>query len=531
MATLTFGASLDGFYPTDSLKGGTITARSASSMTYISDLGYTVTLQGTGLVYDADGMPSGGTLTRTTIAKDGTTYADYAGFSVDFARAGMLLFGYDMNGTRHQNPDTWTFINLLLRYDDLMIGSSGHYEFAGSHGNDTIQAGAGDDHVGGEGGNDVMDGGEGWDTLYYGDANYSWESYRGLQLDALSGIVTDCWGGQDTISNFEHFVDSLYSDTLKGADIDENFVLNRGNDVVNGRGGFDWVRYYDVDRWGAHRGVNVNLATGIARDSWKGTDTLSNVEGVEGSAFDDTLKGNAAHNAFAGGKGVDLIDGAGGIDELGFWNLGWDGTGHGVIVDLTAAMNVIDDGYGNSETATRIENVTGSQFADRITGNQLDSHFWGADGNDTLIGGAGNDDLAGEWGNDSVDGGSGNDSIDGDGDDDILIGGGGVDQFSFGWDLVDMGIDRITDFAAGETIWVGAWWGGGLVNQDLVASQFRSGAGVTTANSASQRFLYNTTTGDLYFDADGNGSKATAVRFATLSNHFALSFGDIHILL
>ena len=84
MATLTLSNSFGNDWPPNALGGGVIVSRTATTMTYTSDLGYTVTLRGTGFTYDADGIPSGGTVTRTTIALGGLTFADFTGVSVDF---------------------------------------------------------------------------------------------------------------------------------------------------------------------------------------------------------------------------------------------------------------------------------------------------------------------------------------------------------------------------------------------------------------------------------------------------------------
>ena len=355
---------------------------------------------------------------------------------------------------------------------------------------------------------------------------------QGVNLDALSGVAIDNWGNTDHFENFERFKDSNYSDTMRGGTVDEEFVINRGNDIVDGRGGFDEADYSEATRWGAHRGITVNLATGVAIDSWKGTDTLSKIEAVRGTDFNDKLTGSVRDERFVGGAGVDSINGAGGFDELAFWNVGDNNlAGHGIVVDFTAAMNVVDDGYGNSENAVGIERITGSRFADRLTGDAGKNAFWGNDDNDTLSGGRGEDDLNGEWGLDRIVAGTGNDHISGGGENDTLTGNGGSDNFNFNWDLADSGVDTMTDFAPTiDKIWIGSWWGGGFSSEDLVSGQFRSGAGITTANTGTQRVIYNTTTGDLYFDADGAGG-VDAVKFAVLSNHAALTFTDIHVFL
>ena len=65
-------------------------------------------------------------------------------------------------------------------------------------------------------------------------------------------------------------------------------------------------------------------------------------------------------------------------------------------------------------------------------------------------------------------------------------------------------------------------------NVALAAAAFRSGAGVTTAGDADDRIVYNTTTGALYYDADGVGGTAS-ILFATLANKAALTAGDFFI--
>ncbi len=544
MATLTLSNSFGDDWPPDALAGGTNISRSDKAMTYTSDSGYTVTLLGTGFTYDDDGigMPSGGTIGSMIIRKGGKLYAKYTDISADLARSGMLLLGYDDNGN-DRDPDTFNFLQNILRGDDLMTGSAKNHVFFGSKGNDTINAGAGSDLVGGEQGDDVMDGGDGWDTLYYDQANYSWESYRGVDLDAVTGLATDCWGDIDSFSNFENFKDSLYSDTLNGSDIDEEFSITRGNDSVDGRGGVDLVDYSDAGQWGAHLGINplqwgalrgiyVNLGTGVAIDSWKGTDTLTNIEGVYGTSFKDTIIGSGADETFLGGDGVDAINMGRGHDKLGFWNVGDDNDGgHGIIFDFSAANNVVNDGYGNTENALGVEMVVGSRFNDSLTGNDVRNWLFGGDGNDTITGGSGEDDLAGEWGNDLIFGGRGYDQINGGYGDDTLTGDAGGDQFNFNWDLVDSGFDTIVDFQQGlDNIWIANHWGGGFDNNVLVANQFWSGPGVITAVLATERLIYDTDTGELYFDADGLGGVA-AVRFATLSNLAALTFDDFNVFL
>jgi len=57
---------------------------------------------------------------------------------------------------------------------------------------------------------------------------------------------------------------------------------------------------------------------------------------------------------------------------------------------------------------------------------------------------------------------------------------------------------------------------------------FVSGQASPTAANASQHIIYNTTTGALYYDSDGNGASAP-VEFAVLDNHAALVNTDFVI--
>ncbi|BAQ65372.1 choice-of-anchor Q domain-containing protein [Geminocystis sp. NIES-3709] len=185
--------------------------------------------------------------------------------------------------------------------------------------------------------------------------------------------------------------------------------------------------------------------------------------------------------------------------------------------------NIIDSGGGN-------DSIVGSIFADTLTGGSGNDTLRSGNGNDRLDGGSDNDSLLGGNGYDTILGGGGNDTLIGGMGNDTLTGGSGQDFFRF--NSPTEGIDRITDFnVVYDSIEISAsGFGGGLTGGlALTASQFRSGAGVTTANNASQRFMYNSTTGALFFDDDGNGVNS-AMQIAQLNARLSLAHNDFIVI-
>ena len=62
--------------------------------------------------------------------------------------------------------------------------------------------------------------------------------------------------------------------------------------------------------------MTVDLAAGTG--TGQGSDALTDVQGVVGSAFNDTLTGSSIDNTILGAAGNDTIDGAAGNDtEIG----------------------------------------------------------------------------------------------------------------------------------------------------------------------------------------------------------------------
>jgi len=186
-----------------------------------------------------------------------------------------------------------------------------------------------------------------------------------------------------------------------------------------------------------------------------------------------------------------------------------------------------DEGSGNfilGPRETWYPNNSGTQFGDNITGSASDNFVYAWLGNDTLSGGAGNDQLNGVDGNDSIRGGAGNDT---------LIGGTGADAFVFDQPAGIANADRITDFASGtdrlqfDNAAMAALGADG--NFAAGDARFFAAAGAGAGHDADDRLVYNTSTGQLFYDDDGSGAHAAQL-VVTLQAGAALSATDISVI-
>ena len=206
-----------------------------------------------------------------------------------------------------------------------------------------------------------------------------------LNLNTSSGTGGDAMG--DSLRNIELIWGSTQADV---------FVASAGADVIHGDGGSDTVSYE-----ASKHGVNVELNNGQYGDDPATTETEDDVF----FAATDTIVNTWRSDTSTGRPGpVQATD-----------------------TDPTTRS------YAEGDILASIENVIGSQFADRIIGqDDVPNVIMGGGGNDTLGGNGGNDKLHGDAGNDKLYGDDGDDTLVGGGGDDDMTGGGGNDTFVFG---------------------------------------------------------------------------------------------------
>jgi Ca2+-binding RTX toxin-like protein len=153
------------------------------------------------------------------------------------------------------------------------------------------------------------------------------------------------------------------------------------------------------------------------------------------------------------------------------------------------------------DTIRNVENVTGGTKSDNLTGDGLANRLAGGAGDDTLNGAAGGD---------------------------VLTGGGGRDQFVFDSALGAGNIDRIADFDVVNDLIVldHEVFGALSALGTLSADAFFTG---TAAHDTDDRFIYDGSSGALFYDSNGNAAGGD-VQVAVLTSGLALTNQDMFVI-
>lgn len=394
-----------------------------------------------------------------------------------------------------------------------LSGRGGNDTLIGNAGGDGLDGGAGDDWL--EGG---VDGGAEFDRLIGGAGRDSFvfrEATPGGPI--MDDAVNDFISGVDRIVLDAHAMSALgasgsftaadarfWSSTAGAAhDADDRVIYNTATGDL----------WYDADGNGTNAALRIATLEGTPFLAASDVSVINGSSGgsvingtsandtLSGTAGDDTINGLGGNDLFLAGStgGADVIDGGDGRDSIEFKAAATSA----IVVNFNAGT-ITGGSAGGSISFSGIERVVGGNFDDSMSGTIGSQNLTGQAGADTLSGGAGNDTLWGGTGNDAfVFNGMGSANAD------------RISDFASGQDQVQLedtaftAIGAMGDFAAGD------------------ARFWASGTGA--AHDANDRVTYNTSTGQLYYDADGNGGGGAQL-IATLTTIPAIAATDIAVI-
>ncbi len=419
---------------------------------------------------------------------------------------------------------------------------SGIDDFRGTQFADKMTGSGADESFRGLGGRDTIDGGGGFDRIDYSrDARFG--GNNGVTVSLTAGTASDGFGRLDTLLNIENVRGTNFADTITGNGAKNYLVGLDGIDTLNGLGGDDTLDggagadkmaggsesdYYYVD----------NAADTITEANVTGFDTVeSNVSfslsgalsgqyiekliitglnaiNATGNGLANEIIGNDADNVLDGKGNADTMTGGGGSDTYFVDNVndkvvevnvaGKDTVNAAVNFTLggSAFVEVLQTTAASGAGAI---NLTGNGVAQTITGNVGVNALNGLGGADVLNG------LAGK---------------------DTLTGGTGTDAFQFTTALnAATNIDAIADFSvADDVVQLSRAVFTALTGTVLSSTAFwSSDAGI--AHDDSDRIVYDTDSGALFYDADGNKAGGlAAIQFATVGLNLALTNADFALI-
>lgn len=316
--------------------------------------------------------------------------------------------------------------------------------------------------------------------------------------DTLSGLagndVIDGQAGDDVLNG------GAGADTMTGGSGNDVFYVNSQADVVieiTGQGDAD--RVTASSDYGLAAGVEVEQ---LRTTSNGGTASID----LTGNALSQTITGNAGVNVLSdGGKGAsDTLIGLGGNDTYRIYNSGdviVETSSHGASDRVAAAVDYklgtgvhVEVMTTNGTSGTSGIDLTGNEFAQTITGN------------------------------------AGTNVIDGKGGSDTLRGSNGQDFFVFSTAPGAGNVDTLADFSvAADTIRLENAIFTALGATGVLSATAFSANASGVAQDANDRIIYNTTTGGLFYDADGTGA-AAAVQFAAMAAGLAVTNADFVVI-
>lgn len=507
------------------LGGNDILSGSSSSMIYGGTGNDTITAFGAATIHAGLGRDT----VRTTFVDvlPSGTWDGGGGIDTIDASQNTSEYGLSVNllyGTSNTFGNFSNFENIIGTNNSGLTDG-----LIGNNAANTIQGLAGDDFLLGLAGSDILDGGNGNDNMQGGTDS---DLYY---VDSAVDIVIESAGEGTadrvlTSVNYTLAADQqieLFSTTnsagtgainLIGNNLANTILGNNGANFINGGGGVDRMtglngndQYYvdnalDLVFEGVNGGTADRVFTSV--DYTLAADQQIEILSTLNSALTTALNltGNNLANNIAGNNGVNIINGGGGIDSMNGL-LGNDlyyvdnasdvvleGVNAGTLDRVLTSVNYslganqqIELFSTTNSTLTTAISLTGNNVANRILGNNGANSINGGLANDFLTGGLGADRFLFNT---------------------AIAGGGNVDTIADFNHLID-------DIQLFQTIFTG-------IGATLDATELRLG---TSATTTAQRIVYDSATGNLFFDSDGSNATAQ-VQFAKVTAATVLDVSD-----
>lgn len=249
------------------------------------------------------------------------------------------------------------FISLLSSATGLEIHAGGGADYISTSAGNSIYGEAGDDRFFISGYSDgqtqgLLDGGSGNDTLATnidfvvdlaagtatsGNVSFRVSNFEGLELNTNGYSSTGLGDDKANIIRVSSSLDDGRAGvTIDGRGGDDYISGSAGSDILRGGSGIDTVSYeYST------ASVGIDLGAGSSM-SGTGRDTLSGFENVVGSAYADTIVGDAGRNSLNGGAGNDTIVTVSGLAAVKP-DAGFDRVDGGVGIDTLVLGGVQSD--------------------------------------------------------------------------------------------------------------------------------------------------------------------------------------------
>jgi len=351
-------------------------------------------------------------------------------------------------------------------------GGAAAFNLSGNRFNQVITGNGAANTLDGRGGQDTLVGGAGNDTYFITTA-------QGASITTIIEAEATTGGTADAVST---------SVSFDLAATNASYVPSNGGSATTAGGIIGIEQIYVTNAMSTD---NINLTGNGAAQIIVGNYGNNILDG------DNDTRAGGANTALTGTATGDTLTGLLGNDTYRVYSQNdvvRENVGEGTDTVFTSGNYQLRAGTSIEVLAAANQ---ASTAALQLIGNELNQTVSGTAGNDTIWGLAGNDTLIGGLGSDT-----------------------------FGFNETGAGnADLLQDFTAGDFIGLStsafAAVGGSLDSTEFVVG--------TAAQDANDYIVYNQTTGQLFYDADGNGAGA-AVLFATLAAGTTLGFNDFAVI-